>query len=41
LVRWVDGEEVPTEAKVRAALDGIVVVTTQSFADSIGLWDQL
>ncbi len=41
LVRWVDRDEVPTEAKVRAALDGIVVVTTQSFADSIGLWDQL
>jgi hypothetical protein len=41
LVRWADDEEVPTEAQVRTALDGIVVVTTESFASSIGLWDQL
>jgi uncharacterized protein len=38
LLRWADGEVVPTSGAVREAIDGIVAIIVDSFASTIGLW---
>ena len=38
LLRWADGEVVPTSGAVREAIDGIVSIIVDSFATTIGLW---
>jgi hypothetical protein len=38
LLRWADGDLVPTTDAVREALDGIVSIIVDSFASTIGLW---
>ena len=38
LLRWADGDVVPSSGAVRDAIDGIVAIVVDSFARTIGLW---
>ena len=38
LVSWADGENEPTVAEVRSALEGVVSEVVEEFASEIGLW---